>query len=59
LAARIRKELDLDVTLVEGRGGVFDVVVDDDLVFSKRSAHRFPEPGEILDLIRARRPYGS
>jgi len=51
--------LNLDATLVEGRGGVFDVIVDGDCVFSKRSVHRFPEPAEILDLIRAKRPYDA
>jgi len=45
--------------LVDGRGGVFDVIIDGDRVFSKRSEHRFPEPDEILDAIRARRPYGG
>jgi selT/selW/selH-like putative selenoprotein len=59
LAARIARELSIEPTLVEGRGGVFDVVVDGNRVFSKRSAHRFPEPEEILDAIRAKRPYGG
>jgi hypothetical protein len=36
------------VKLVEGRGGVFDVVADGRLLFSKDRAHRFPETGEIL-----------
>jgi selT/selW/selH-like putative selenoprotein len=53
------KELALEPVLVEGRGGVFDVIVDGDVIFSKRSARRFPEPDEILDSIRARRPYSE
>jgi selenoprotein W-related protein len=40
--------------LIEGRGGVFDVVVDGRLVYSKQKTGRFPEHQEILDLIRAR-----
>jgi len=35
----------------EGKG-IFDVVVDDDLVFSKYKTHRFPERGEVSELIR-------
>jgi selT/selW/selH-like putative selenoprotein len=38
--------------LVKGRGGVFDVAVDGRLVFSKHAAGRFPEPDEILALLR-------
>lgn len=41
----------MNVTLVEGSGGVFDVVLDGKLIFSKKQEHRFPELQEILDLI--------
>ena len=41
-------------TLVEGDGGVFDVVVDGELLFSKHRVGRFPEPGEVLAAIRER-----
>ena len=34
-----------------GGGGVFDVVVDGRLIFSKHEIGRFPEPGEIAGLI--------
>jgi selT/selW/selH-like putative selenoprotein len=33
---------------------VFEVTVDGDLIFSKKSLGRFPGDGEILELIRAR-----
>jgi selT/selW/selH-like putative selenoprotein len=39
-------------TLVEGRGGIFEVAVDGRRIFSKKSAGRFPVPGEILTLLR-------
>jgi selT/selW/selH-like putative selenoprotein len=35
-------------TIVPGGSGQFDVFVDDKLVFSKKSAGRFPEHDEIL-----------
>ncbi len=42
------------VTLVPGRGGVFDVRIDGELVFSEKAAGRFPEPREIKDAVRAK-----
>ena len=38
--------------LIQGRGGVFDVVVDGRRIFSKHEAGRFPEESEILALLR-------
>ena len=40
------------MTLVEGSGGVFEVTVDGELVFSKTELDRHAEPGEVLRLIR-------
>lgn len=31
--------------------GIFDVTVDGELIYSKYQTGRFPEPGEILDLL--------
>lgn len=39
------------VELVKSGGGVFEVTVDDRLVFSKKSLGRFPEPGELEGLV--------
>jgi selenoprotein W-related protein len=39
------------VELVESTGGVFEVTVDDRLVFSKKSLGRHAEPGEVLKLM--------
>ena len=38
--------------LVRGSGGVFDVVVDGAKVYSKHATGRFPEPGEVVDLLK-------
>ena len=43
-----------EVTLVMGSNGVFDVVVDGEVLFSKRAAGRHAEPGEVLALFRER-----
>jgi len=48
----LKDALDLDPKLVASGGGVFEVTVDGDLVFSKKSTGRFPNDGEILRLIR-------
>ena len=42
-----------DVTLVMGSKGVFDVVVDGELVYSKKAEGRHARPGEVLDRFRA------
>lgn len=42
------------VTLVPGRGGVFDVRYGDQLIFSNQAAGRFPETRELRELLAAR-----
>jgi hypothetical protein len=37
--------------LVTGSHGVFDVEVDDELLFSKKAAGRHAKPGEVLRLF--------
>ena len=37
--------------MTKGSGGVFDVVVDGRLVYSKRETGRFPEAGEVVERI--------
>ena len=52
MAAAIKKELELEVELLEGGGGIFDVEADEEVLFSKAVAGRFPEAGEVIALIR-------
>ena len=49
------KDEQVDAELVEGSKGIFDVVVDEEKIFSKWDAGRFPLYGEIPKLIVARR----
>ena len=42
-----------DLVLVTGADGVFDVVVDDTVIYSKTETGRHAEPGEVLDLFTA------
>ncbi|MBU0742609.1 Rdx family protein [bacterium] len=52
LAAELGDEFDADVELIPSGGGVFEVTVDGDLVYSKKSTGRHAEPGEVAGLIR-------
>ena len=52
MAARIHKELDVTSTLIPGAGGIFDVKVDDVLVYSKFETGRFPDEAMLVGSIR-------
>jgi selenoprotein W-related protein len=41
------------LTLIPSSGGVFEVKVDDRLLFSKKETGRFPNPNEVLELVEA------
>ncbi len=41
-----------ELTLVTGSKGVFDVVVDGETLYSKKSTGRHAKPGEVLELFR-------
>jgi selT/selW/selH-like putative selenoprotein len=43
---------DTDVRLIPSSGGVFEVLVDGALVFSKKASRRHAEPGEVVGLMR-------
>lgn len=43
-----------EVALVPGTGGIFEVRVDDELVFSRKDAGRFPEAKELKQQVRDR-----
>ncbi len=42
------------MTLVPASGGTFDVVLDDQVVFSKKVVGRHAEPGEVMSLLADR-----
>ena len=49
----MRKAFGAEAKLVPGGNGIFDVIVDDELVFSKFKAGRFPDPGEVTGKLKA------
>ena len=54
-AAELKKSLSLDADLIRGSGGIFKVHVDGDLVYDKAETGRFPDPGEVTEIIQARK----
>ena len=56
-ASRVEKELDaafsdVSVELIPGHGGVFEVKLDDKLIYTKSDTGRFPDAGEITGIIK-------
>ena len=54
MAAEISEKFGQEAELIEGDKGIFDVVVDGQMIFSKFDVDRFPEDGEIEGLLSAR-----
>ncbi len=54
MAAAITRDLDNETELIPGGKGIFDVVVDGDLIYSKYEKGRFPEEEEVLSQLRER-----
>jgi selenoprotein W-related protein len=55
LAVRILEEMEHDIgslEVVTGSGGIFDVHVDDQLVFTKSMLGHYPQPEDVLPLLR-------
>jgi selT/selW/selH-like putative selenoprotein len=52
LAAELKANFDVDVELVSGSGGVFDVLVDEEVVYSKQSSgNKFPQNDALVEQI--------
>ena len=51
MAAALKDQFNIESKLIEGSGGVFEVRIDGDLVFSKKIAGRFPEDSEIIEIM--------
>ena len=47
----IEKQFGAKAELIKGSGGVFEVSLNNSLIFSKKELGRFPNENEIEDLI--------
>ena len=55
MAAELKKDFDVDATLIPKVGGIFDVHLDGALIFSKLGDDgHFPEPGEVTSIVQKR-----
>ena len=52
LGAELSKEFGVVAKLIESGGGVYEIVVNNNLIFSKKQLNRFPNTGEIVELIK-------
>ena len=55
--ARLLEEHEDDLSTIEvvtGANGIFDVHLDDTLVFTKSMIGRYPEPDDVLPLVSAK-----
>lgn len=52
MAAELKQRFGVESRLIKGGGGIFDVRVDGDLVFSKFRESRFPDPGEVEGIVQ-------
>ena len=43
----------MEAELIKGSKGIFDVIADDALIYSKHQTGRFPENAEVLESLRA------
>jgi len=41
-----------ELTLITGSKGIFDVIVDGEMLYSKGATGRHAKPGEVLELFR-------
>lgn len=47
----MKKAFGAEVELIPSTGGVFEITVDGKSLFSKKELKRFPEEGEIAELL--------
>ena len=51
LRESIERQFGIKAKLIKGMGGVFEVSVNDNLLYSKKDLGRFPNENEVEDLI--------
>ena len=52
VAEELQNAFGVKAKLVPGGRGIFDVIADGKLVFSKSEEKRFPQPGEVADKLK-------
>ena len=52
LADELHKAIGVEAKLIPGRNGIFDVIVNEVMVFSKYETGRFPKTGEVTSNLK-------
>lgn len=52
MGEELQRRLGTEIDLVAGSNGVFDVSLDGRMIFSKFEQGRFPQPDEIVNLVK-------
>ena len=42
----------VETKLISSGGGVYEIILDGELIFSKKTLGRFPDDGEVIALIK-------
>ena len=51
LKESIQRQFGVEAELIEGSGGVFEVTLNNSIIFSKKKLGRFPHDNEIEDIL--------
>ncbi|MBM3970400.1 MAG: SelT/SelW/SelH family protein [Planctomycetes bacterium] len=51
MAAAIQQRFGVEPTLIPGGGGIFEIVADGKLIYSKHQTGRFPTHDEVLSKL--------
>ena len=51
LRESIQKQFGIEAKLIKGSGGVFEVKLNNSLIFSKKDLGRFPNSNEVEDIL--------
>ena len=51
LAEKIMNRFPVRVEMIPSSGGVFEILVDDKLIHSKKGTGEFPEDGALLEML--------
>ncbi len=51
MAAAIKKQTQVDPEFIKGKGGIFDVRLNGELIYSKLDTGQFPEEDQIVEEI--------
>ena len=52
MGAELKESLGVDAALIPGSGGVFEVRLDGEVVYSRAQTGRFPREGELTKIIK-------